>query len=306
MDEIYDLLVLGGGPAGITAGIYAKRAGLNVAIIEKNMPGGAVNTTFEVENFTGFSKIGGMELATKMFEHLSNLNVPIIFDEVKCAKIEGDIKTVECFGGVYQAKSVILAFGASVRKLNLENEKKFVGRGVSYCATCDGNLFKGEKVALVGGGNTALEDALYLANICSDVYLIHRRNEFRGVDILSKQVESKGNIHLVLNSVVSEISGDDRLKTVVVKDLESGVAQNLDVSALFVCIGRGPDTEMIDGNLKLDENGYIKTDETCKTSVEGVYACGDIRTTPLRQIITACADGAIAATKAFEFVKTHK
>ncbi|MBQ3214397.1 MAG: thioredoxin-disulfide reductase [Clostridia bacterium] len=306
MDKIYDIAILGGGPGGMTAAIYAKRAGLDVVIIEKNVPGGAVATTYEVANYPGFTTISGMDLATKMFEHTQSLNIEFAWDEVKKVKVEGDIKEVECYQSSYKAKTLILGFGASVRKLNLDNEKAFIGKGISYCATCDGNLFKGKTVAIVGGGNTALEDCFYLSNLAEKVYLIHRRDEFRGDQILSKQVIEKENIEIVYNSTVSKITGDTTLKSIDVLNKVTNETKTLTVDGLFVCIGRGPDTEMVDGDLTLNAQGYIVTDDCMRTNYEGVYAIGDIRQTPLRQIVTACSDGAIAATKAFEYIKTKK
>ena len=302
MENIYDVLIIGGGPGGMTAGIYAKRAGLNVAIIEKGMPGGAIVNTPEVSNYTGFTKIDGFNLATKMFEHVNSLDIPVIFEEVKTLKLSKDIKEVICYENTYETRSVILAFGASVRKLNVEGEQKLLGKGVSYCATCDGALYKGENVALVGGGNTALEDALYLSNLAKKVYLIHRRDEFRGEEYLSKQVRDKENIELVLNSVVSRVSGESKIESIEVTNKETKQTQTLIVDGLFVCIGRGPDTDIIEDDIKKDASGYIVTDEYMRTNIEGVFAIGDIRNTPLRQIVTACSDGAIAATKAFEYV----
>ena len=189
---------------------------------------------------------------------------------------------------------------------NLENEKSFIGKGISYCATCDGNLFKGKTVAIVGGGNTALEDCFYLSNLAEKVYLIHRRDEFRGDQILSQQVKDKENIEIVYNSTVSKITGDTVLKSIEVLNKVTNETTEIKLDGLFVCIGRGPDTEMVDGNLTLSEQGYIITDACMRTNYEGVFAIGDIRQTPLRQIVTACSDGAIAATKAFEYIKTHK
>ena len=310
MDNFYDVLIIGGGPGGITAGIYAKRAGLSVAIIEKGMPGGAIANTPEVSNYTGFSKIEGIELATRMFEHASALDVPFIFEEVKTVQTSDKIKKVITYDNEYSAYTVILAFGASVRKLNVEGEHQFMGKGVSYCATCDGALYKNSVVALVGGGNTALEDALYLSNLASKVYLIHRRDEFRGEEYLSSQVKNKANIELVLNSVVSKISGTDKIESIDVFNKQTKQTNTINIDGLFVCIGRGPDTDMIDGDIQKDSAGYIVTDQNMKTNIDGIFAVGDIRNTPLRQIATACSDGAIAATKAFEYVllarKTNK
>lgn len=306
MDKIYDLIILGGGPAGMTAGIYAKRAGLDVVIVEKTLPGGAICNTSEVSNFPGFKTISGMELATKMFEHTQQLDIPFVFDEVKKVKIENEIKIVECFTETLRAYSVILSFGASVRKLGIAKEQSYIGRGVSYCATCDGALFKDKTVALVGGGNTALEDAIYLSNLAKKVYLIHRRDEFRGEKILQDDVAKKDNIQLVLNSKVNDIYGEKKIERIDVENLISHDISQIMVDGLFVCIGRGPDTEILDFDIEKDNQGYVVTDQNMKTSVDGIYAVGDIRTTPLRQIITACADGAIASTKTSEYIRSIK
>ena len=306
MEKIYDIAILGGGPGGITAGIYAKRAGLDVVIVEKNMPGGAIATTPEISNYTGFVSISGMDLATKMFEHAQSFDIPFVFDEVKSVDLLGETKKVECFGQTILAKTVIIAIGASVRRLDVLGEKKYIGKGISYCATCDGNFFKGLKVAVVGGGNTALEDALYLSNLASKVYLIHRREEFRGQEYLVNKLKERDNVSFVLNSVVEAVKGKEKLSSVVIENLESKKQTSLSVDGLFVCIGRGPDTDIFGGQLQLTEAGYISTDINMKTNLTGVLAIGDIRDTPLRQIATACSDGAIASIKAFEYIKTGK
>lgn len=305
-DKIYDMIIIGAGPGGMTAAIYAKRAGLDVVMIEKTLPGGAVATTYEVANYPGFTSISGMDLATKMFEHVQSLDVEMVFDEVKDTQLTETIKTVTCFNTVLKGKTVVIALGATTRKLNLENERQFVGRGISYCATCDGALFKDKTVAVVGGGNTALEDTMYLANLAKKVYLIHRRDQFRGEEILSKQVVEKENIELVLNSVPVQINGDTVIKSIDVQNKITNETRNLELDGLFVAIGRGPDTEFIDKAIQLNDAGYIVSDECMRTNVAGVYVAGDIRNTPLRQIVTACSDGAIAATKAFEYIKTNK
>lgn len=306
MEKIYDIAILGAGPGGMTSAIYARRAGLDVVIIEKGAVGGALNATYEVANYTGFEKISGKDLAEKMYNHTKTLNTEYVFDEVKKVSVEGYVKTVECYKGTYKARTLILGFGASVRKLNLDNERSFVGKGLSYCATCDGKLFEDKTVAIVGGGNTALEDCFYLSNIAKKVYLIHRREEFRGEKILIEQIKQKENIELVLNSYVSKLEGGDTLQKIETTNKVTNEISILNLDGLFVCIGRGPDTEMIDGDLKLTENGYILTDECMRTNYDGVFAIGDIRNTPLRQIVTACSDGAIAATKAFEYIKVLK
>lgn len=306
MEKVYDIAILGAGPGGMTAAIYARRAGLDVVIIEKGEVGGALNATYEIANYTGFEKISGKDLAKRMYEHTKTLNTEYVFDEVKKVTLTGETKKIECYKSTYLAKTIILGFGASVRKLNLENERNFVGRGISYCATCDGKLFEGKTVAIVGGGNTALEDCFFLSNLAKKVYLIHRREEFRGDEILVKQVKEKDNIELVLNSYPTKLIGEEVLKGLEVTNKITEKTSLLNIDGLFVCIGRGPDTEMIDGNLELTENGYIKTDDCMRTNYEGVFAIGDIRSTPLRQIVTACSDGAIAATKAFEYIKVLK
>lgn len=305
-DKVYDLVIVGGGPAAMTAAIYAKRAGMDVVMIEKGIPGGAVATTYEVANYPGFITISGMDLSTKMFEQTQKLNIETVFDEVKDTQLTDTIKTVVCYNTTLKGKTVLLAPGAAARRLNLENERQYIGRGISYCATCDGALFKDKTVAVVGGGNSALEDALYLANIAKKVYLIHRRDQFRGEEILAKQVRESEKIELVLNAVPVKLLGDTVIRGIDVQDKITSEVRTLDLDGIFVAIGRGPDTEFVDKNVKLNEAGYIIGDENMKTNLDGVYVGGDIRNTPLRQIVCACSDGAIAATKAFEYIRTNK
>ena len=306
MEKVYDLIIMGGGPGGMTAAIYAKRAGMDVIMIEKGLPGGAVATTYEVANYPGFITISGMDLSVKMFEQVQALGVEVAFDEVKSTNLTDKIKTVTCFGEEYKGKTVLITMGAAARRLNLDNERQFIGRGISYCATCDGALFKDKTVAVVGGGNSALEDALYLANIAKKVYLIHRRDEFRGEEILAKQVRESEKIELVLIAVPVKLTGDTVVKSLDVQDKITNEVRTLELDGVFVAIGRGPDTEVVDKNVKLNEGGYIIGDEFMRTNLEGVYVAGDIRNTPLRQIVCACSDGAIAATKAFEYIRTNK
>lgn len=309
MEKIYDIAILGGGPAGITAGIYAKRAGLNVIIIEKSMPGGQIATTHEVANYTGIEKISGIDLAQKMFDHANSLKIEFIFDEVKSVSLTEDIKELVLFGGTIKARAVIISLGAAARKLNLSNERGFIGRGISYCATCDGSLYKDKEVAIVGGGNTAIEDAIYLANLVKKLYVIHRRDSFRSDKCLQESLikanDEKNNVEYVLNSVVTGLSGNKNLEKIKVTNLQEKTEKEIKLDGLFVAIGRGPDTDFLTG-VKLDENGYIITDNHMKTNIPGVFAAGDIRVTALRQIVTACSDGAIAATKAFEYIKSRR
>lgn len=309
MEKIYDIAILGGGPAGITAGIYAKRAGLNVIIIEKNMPGGQIAKTHEVANYTGIEKISGIDLAQKMFDHANSLKIEFMFDEVKSVSLTEDIKELVLFGGTIKARAVIISLGAAARKLNLSNERGFIGRGISYCATCDGSLYKDKEVAIVGGGNTAIEDAIYLANLVKKLYVIHRRDSFRSDKCLQESLikanDEKNNVEYVLNSVVTGLSGNKNLEKIKVTNLQEKTEKEIKLDGLFVAIGRGPDTDFLTG-VKLDENGYIITDNHMKTNIPGVFAAGDIRVTALRQIVTACSDGAIAATKAFEYIKSRR
>lgn len=302
----FDLLILGAGPAGFSAAIYAKRAGLNVAVIEKSVPGGAVAITQEVCNYPGIKSIGGMELAIQMYEHMSSLGVETIFDEVISTDFSGDMKIIKCLKGEYTAKTVLIAIGAAARKLNLDNEKEYLGRGVSYCATCDGTLFKGKTVAVVGGGNSALEDAVYMSGLAEKVYLIHRRDEFRGDDILEKTLKAAGNVEFLLFSKVNSLEGKPNLEKIEIENIKDGTSKKMDVQGVFVAIGRGPDTEVIDKSVAKNEIGYIIADEKMRTNIEGVYVAGDIRNTPLRQIVTATADGAVAATSAFAYIKSGK
>ncbi len=306
MLDLYDVIIIGGGPAGFTAGIYARRAGLSVLMIEKNCPGGAVAITSEVCNYPGFQKIGGVELSNLMFEHTLSLGVEAIFEEVTSTDFSGKEKIVKTFNGTYKGKTVILCLGAATRKLSAEGEKAFFGKGISYCATCDGNLFKDQTVAVVGGGNSALEDAIYMSNIAKKVYLIHRRDEFRGDDILVKDVKAQENIELVLCAKVNKVEGDNKLSNIVVENIPEKTTSNLAIDGLFVSIGRGPDTEIVDKAVEVSDTGYILSDERMRTNVDGVYVAGDIRQSPLKQIVTACNDGAIAATTAFQYIKSNK
>ena len=304
---MYDVIIVGGGPAGLTAGIYACRAGLKTLLIERMMPGGQIGLTSTIENYPGFEKIDGVDLAVKMHNHAQNAGCEFDFAEVVSFDFDGEEKIVNTHNASYKTKTIILSLGASAKQLQVENEKKFVGRGLSYCATCDGTLYKNKVVAVVGGGNTSLEDCIYLSGLAKTVYLIHRRDAFRGDDTLVKALNatanSNQNIKLLLNSKVTGLVGQDRLQSLQVQDIATGKTQAIDVDGLFVAIGRKPDTEILAGKINLDKNGYVITDEKMKTNLDGVFACGDIRVKSLRQIVTACSDGAIAAISAFEYVR---
>lgn len=303
---LYDVIIVGGGPASLTAGIYSRRAGKSVLIIERMVPGGQIALTNTVENYPGIKHTDGMTLSTMMFEHASSLGVEFVFSDAIEFFLNEKIKRIKTHDGTFEGKAVILCLGASAKQLNLKNEKKFLGRGVSYCATCDGNFFKGKEVAIVGGGNTSLEDALYLSNLASKVFLINRRDRFRGDHILVERLnervaDEKSNLEVVYNSQVVEINGDDKLSSIVVENCVTKEKQTLNVEGLFIAIGRKPDTEVLDG-VALDKNGYLITNEKMETNIPGVYGAGDVRQKQLRQIVTACSDGAIASVNTNEYI----
>lgn len=289
---MYDLLILGAGPSGLTAGIYAARGGLKTAIIEKTSFGGQLALTSEIENYPGFENISGFELAYKMQQQAEKLGIEFIYEEITNLDIVGDVKSVKTQGNKYDAKAIIIAMGASPRLLGLDKEKALLGAGVSYCATCDGAFFRGKDVAVIGGGNTAVEDAIYLSKFCNKVYIVHRRNEFRATKAEIKKMTAKQNVELVLSSVVSDIFGESKVEGIEVTTGEQ--KKRIDVSGVFVAIGRTPNTTLING-IDLTDNGYIVVDRLQRTSEKGVYAVGDIVDKSLRQVVTACADGAVAA-----------
>lgn len=302
---MYDIIIIGGGPAGLTASIYALRAKKSVLLIERYAPGGQVAQTGKIENYPGFKSIDGLELSNLMFEQVSDLGLETIYTDVIKYDLLGKVKKVETYDGTFECKAVVLALGAVARQLDVENEKKFIGKGISYCATCDGNFFKDKNVAVVGGGNTSFEDCLYLADIVNKIYLIHRRDEFRGDKhtlLKLKEFEKVGKIEFVLNSVVKALNGEDKLTSVVVENKIDKTLREIFVDGLFVAIGRRPDTSLIQDVVTLDENGYIITDENMRTNIDGVYAVGDVRQKRLRQIVTACSDGAISAVDIIDYI----
>ena len=293
---MFDLIIIGAGPAGLTSAIYAKRAGLSVKVFEELTPGGQAAVTPEIENYPGMKKVSGSDFAISLFEQATELGAEIEFERVvKIENAEGGKKVITD-GGEYFSKTVIIANGAKRRKLEIPGEDEFSGRGVSYCATCDGAFFKDKTVAVIGGGNTALEDALYLANICEKVYLVHRRDEFRAVKNLVERVVNNEKIEILYSQSPTEIKGDNKVSSLV---LQEGV--ELLVDGVFVAIGLKPDNERFENIVEL-ENGYIKAGEDCRTSCDGIFAAGDTRTKSLRQIVTATSDGAIAATGAIELL----
>lgn len=291
-----DLVIVGSGPAGLSAAVYAQRAKLDQVVIEKEMfSGGQIVTTDRVDNYLGLYGESGYDLAVKFREHADKLGVPFMEDEVSKITDKGEYKEVYLKSGkVIETKAIVIATGANHRKLNVKGEKELTGAGVSYCATCDGAFFKGKKVAVAGGGDVALEDALYLSNLCEKVYLIHRREELRASKELQQKVMSKDNIEFMPFYEIKEINGENKVENIMICQNQTGKTENLDVSGVFIAVGMEPQSDFLNGVLELDKAGYIKTGEDCRTSVPGIYAAGDVRTKSLRQIITAVADGAYA------------
>ena len=296
---MYDIIVVGAGPAGLTAAIYARRANKKVLVFEGKSYGGQIVNAHLVENYPGIRSISGFDLATDMYDQAVALGAEFKFEIVK--KITKD-KQVMTDNGTYQAKAIILATGAENRRLNLPEEVDYIGRGVSYCATCDGNFYKGKDVAIVGGGNTALEDALYLANICNKVYLIHRRDSFRGEDKYVEQISLNNNIELILNSNVVDLNGSERIDSIVVQD-NDGNSRTIEISGLFIAVGQQPKNELFADVIELDEKGYIKAHDEVYTTCEGIYVAGDTRAKELKQLTTAVSDGSLAATIAIKEMK---
>ena len=290
-----ELLIIGGGAAGLTAGLYGARAGRRTVLIERMFAGGQIATTHRLENYPGFPQgIGGVEIGMAMMEQAERFGLEIQYDTVNGLELDGAVKTARCEGGDWQAKAVILCMGAEPRRLGVEREDELRGRGVSYCATCDGAIFRGRKVAVVGGGDVALEDALYLSNICEKVYLIHRRDGLRGAKMLQQKIKETENIEFLPFYEVQEICGDGKVEKVILKQNQTGETRNLELSGIFIAIGMDPQNEAAQGLVDLDATGYIVAGEDCRTSLAGIYAAGDIRTKQLRQVVTAVADGATA------------
>ena len=301
--EKLGIAIIGGGPAGLAAGIYAARGGARVTLFEELFPGGQIVKTHKVENYPGMTGgPDGYALAAALEKHAAEFELPVVYGSVADLRLTEGEKTFTVNGEEYAADAVILCMGASPRKLGHPDEDRFVGAGISYCATCDGNFLRGKEVAIVGGGDTAVADALYLSAICSKVYLIHRRDQFRAAATLVDRVKQAENVELVLDSTVVGLSGEDRLTGVTVENKFTHETRELPVGGLFVAVGILPRTELVKEQVALDEGGFIVTDKFMQTDIPGVFAAGDIRNTPLRQVVTACADGAIAATKAVEYI----
>ena len=295
MDHVYDTVIIGGGPAGYSAALYAARAGLDTLVLERLSAGGQAAITDIIENYPGFDEgIGGFELAMRMQKGAEAAGAVTEYGEALALDLSGKVKRVKTDSGEILARTVIIATGADPRRLGLDGEDALTGRGVHYCAHCDGRFYRGKTVAVVGGGNTAVEDALYLSRIAKKVYLIHRRDKFRATRVYLDPLYATENIEIKANKTPSALRYDERLRGVEICDTVSGEHETLEVDALFVSVGRVPVTGFLPGDILL-EDGYIKADESCETTALGVFAAGDVRTKSLRQVITAASDGAIAA-----------
>ncbi len=298
---MYDVVILGAGPAGLTAGIYAARGGLSVAIVENQAPGGQAALTAEIENYPGFETISGFDLTARMVAQCEGLGVVFVYDNPVNVSLQGAVKTVEtAYSGTVEGRSLIIATGALPRPLGVPRESELLGGGVSYCATCDGAFFRGKPVAVVGGGNTAVEDALYLERFASEVYLIHRRDALRADALLSERI-TKSTVKILWDTVVTDLVGSPRLQSLNVKNVKTGETSSVRVDGFFIAAGRKPASEGLNG-VALDESGYILTDDEMRTNIDGVFAAGDVRRKSLRQVVTAAADGALAAENAVKYV----
>lgn len=303
----FDTVILGGGPAGFSAGIYAARGAVSTAIIDISMLGGQPSNYLELENYPAMKRIGGYDLMEKFEEHADMFGVQKFpMQEIESVDLLSNPKIIKTKEAEFEAKTVIIATGASPMKLGVKGELEFIGRGVSYCAVCDGSFYQDKVVAVVGGGNSAVEEAMYLTKFASKVYLIHRRNELRADRIIQQRAFNNEKMEFVWDSVVEEINGTDTVENVVLKNVKTGEFSNLKIDGIFPYIGMNPNVENINGQIEQDSRGFIITDETMKTSVDGVYAIGDVRNTPLRQVITAASDGAIGAVYAVKYIETLK
>ena len=299
---MFDIIIVGAGPAGLTAAIYGRRASKSVLVLEAKAWGGQIINTPDIENYPVVAHISGFDFANQLYEQAKALGAEIVLDKVVELRDLGDRKEVVTPRQTYEARTVILATGSENRKLGVEGEDRLVGRGVSYCATCDGNFFRKKTVAVVGGGNTALEDALYLADLAEKVYLIHRRDQFRGEETTVAKLKQRENVEMIYNATVTRLLYEKRLTGIEVTDKLDGSVRTLALQGLFVAVGRIPENENFRSLVELDPSGYAVADESCHTRTPGVFVAGDNRTKAVRQLVTAAADGAVAATEAVKFL----
>ncbi len=299
---MYDIGIIGGGTAGMTAAIYGQRAGKRTIIIEGGNFGGQITSSPNVENYPGIASVSGSEFSMNLLDQAMKLGTETVVEKVTGIRVEDGIKVIETTDKAYPCRSVILATGVTHRHLGVADEERLTGAGVSYCATCDGAFFRGRDVAVIGGGSTALQDAEFLSNYCNKVYLVHRRDEFRGEDSIVKRLASKENVEFVLSAVVKEILGENVVEGLVLTDKKTGGDFRLDVAGVFIAVGQIPQNECFADVVKLDANGFILAAEDCVTSAPGIFAAGDCRTKEVRQLTTAAADGAVAALAACKYI----
>ena len=300
---MYDVLIVGSGPAGMTAAIYAARVNLKVGIIEKSAPGGAMINTSKIENYPGYTNIDGASLSMNMFSQVMDLGIDYLgYDVLEIIK-EDEVFKVVTGNEIFESKTVIIATGTSHKKLGVKNEERFSGYGISWCAICDGNFYKGKDVAVIGGGNSALEEAIYLANLAKTVYVIHRRDEFRADNIIVSELKKKDNVVFVLNSVVKEFIGEEKLEKILLENTKDNSTSYIDVNGCFEYVGQEPASKLVKGFDVVDEKGYILVDGNFETKIKGLFAAGDIIKKEVRQIVTAVNDGAIAALNASRYCK---
>ena len=303
MKKIYDMVIVGGGPGGYTAALYAARAGMSVVVLEKLSPGGQMAQTSQIDNYPGFSKgVDGFELAEDMEKAALQFGAESELAEVLALDLKADPKVIETDAGIYYGRTVVIATGAGPRELGVPGEKELMGRGVHYCAHCDGMFYKGKTVVVAGGGNSAAADALLLSRLCEKVIVVHRRDTLRATKIYHKPLMEAENVEFRWNSTISRVLADEKVSGVLIRDIVTGDESVVEAQGIFVSIGRKPASSLVAGQVELDESGYIVADESTRTSVPGVFAVGDVRTKALRQIVTAVADGAVAAHYADEFL----
>lgn len=306
MEHVYDMIIIGGGPAGYTAALYAARAGLDAVLIEKAGAGGQMALTDVIDNYPGFDEgIDGFTLGMKMKNGAERFGVKTILEQVNSVDFKNDVKAVNTAGKTYFAKTVVVSTGADPNELGVKNEREYIGKGIHYCAHCDGRFYKDKTVMVVGGGNTAVADALFLARFAKKVYIVHRRDTFRAEKILVAPLLHAENVEVLWNSVPVEFTAEERISGALIKNIVTNQEIKVPVDGVFVSIGRKPVTYFLEDSVSLDDKGYIIADETCRSSVDGVYAVGDVRTKPLRQIVTAAADGAVAVHFAVEYLAEH-
>ena len=299
---MYDIVIIGAGPAGLAAAVYGQRAEKKTLLIDEKGYGGQIINTPEVENYPAIQKISGFDFANNLYQQASDLGAELAFEKAIGIEDRGFIKVVKTDGGEYEAKTVIVATGAKNRPLGLAREEELIGRGIAYCATCDGAFYRGKTVAVIGGGNTALEDAEVLSGLANKVYLIHRRNAFRGEESNVKRIQEKENIEILLNKIPVALLGEDKICGLEIEDKLSGERTIVEVDGIFVAIGQMPDNEAFRMQVELDDKGYVAAGEDCLTKSEGIFVAGDCRTKKVRQLATAVADGAVAALAAVEYI----